>query len=322
MHENITFRLCVTIFLFLWHSSSFAQIRADFAANLQEAKKLQISSPEASFRFALAAEKQLSVAVPNLEQAGLFTLLGNLYGLHRQRPDKAAQYHRKAFQIYFASYAQQTFPREDLYLFFLNNVSPVYTLISGENYRQKRHAKVAIRAYQALYTELSQFFLEKDLKKKPELSVSALHSQPGFSASSRAVEKITQQNIQRNLASLSTSQKQLLRRYIAQLEQKLSEAGIDFETIQILFDRAQNQLEAQLAKLRFTVIAKDTLLRQQKTLAAQKIKLLENKKENTGRPTSIGKVKPLPQYFNTEWFIDDNGPHSFGSRVSFPKNQF
>ncbi|GAB4407382.1 MAG: hypothetical protein OHK0053_33980 [Microscillaceae bacterium] len=278
MHKNITFYLCVTGFLYLWHSSSSAQIRADFASNLQEAKKLQKSSPEASFRFALAAEKQLSTAIPNLEQAELFTILGNLYGLHRERPDKAAQYHRKAFQIYFASYEQQRLLREDLYLFFLNHVSPVYTLISSENYRQKRRDKMAIRAYQALYTELSQFFLEKDLKKKPEPPAIALHSQPGFSASSRTAEKITQQNIRQNLASLTASQKELLKRYIAQLEQKLSEAGIDFETIQIRFGVAQSRLENELEKLHFTIVAKDSLLHQQKMLARQRVKLLEKQK--------------------------------------------
>lgn len=264
-------------------------------SNLKNALQYAKSDPEKSLSFALKAETY-AVKLKDLPaQAQLYTLIGNIYGLHEGKIDRALDYHRDAFEIYQTLLAQRQIDAGVVSNFYFNNVRPVYQAISKDADNAKRRDKVAIQAFQALNSEVNQF-LQKNEARYADIS-SLEPDDENYSASTKEVlsnndpkskGKTTNLNpkASRQIADdivsyrvLNTEQKTLYDKYIAQLEQSLKQKGIDVNEIKAKFMAENERIRKQVNHLNVVILQKDFLLRQDSIINNQKMMLIEAEKK-------------------------------------------
>ncbi|MCU0446360.1 MAG: SpoIIE family protein phosphatase [Microscillaceae bacterium] len=260
-----------------WAQSNEAQLQSNWQNAILYAK----TDPDKSLVYAQKAETFALTTSDLPMQAQIATLIGNIYGLNQNRPDKAAEYHRHAFEIYKNLFDQKSLKGKVLYDFFLENVSPIYQLISEENYHRRRRDKLAIRKYQELYTELSHFFLENEVKLAKEAPQEA--QRVSFEAKKENIKnerksvdneaEILSEDI-KNYRALSQEQKKLYDDYITQLEQKLAQQGVDVKDLKAQFIKENNRIRSRVNQLNLTLMQKDSLRYQDSLLAQQKLRLI------------------------------------------------
>jgi signal transduction histidine kinase len=252
---------------------------SELKKDLQKAQDLLANNPEQSLKWAKNLEAPALKTNDLNFMAQVYTTLGNIYGLKQDRSDKAAEYHRKAFQIYHNLFQQKQVSGAFLYAFFSDNITPIYELISDENYNRRRRDKLAIRKYQELYTELSRFFLQNDVKK-------ALQNTPPITK--QVVVNFTQPTQTNSLLQankveiykvLHHQQKELYEAYIKQLEGVLQKSKIDIKTINEAFAQKRQLIENQLDTFNLLIVGKDSLLAQNNLIAQQKLNLEKNKSQ-------------------------------------------
>jgi serine phosphatase RsbU (regulator of sigma subunit) len=254
--------------------------------NWQKAISLEKSNPGKSLVYAQKAYELALIANDELLQAKIQTLMGNIYGLQQNRADKAAEYHRQAFDIYNALFTQKLIEGKALYDFFLENVTPVYQLISDEEYNRKRRDRLAIRKYQELYTELSQFFLENEVKlaknnapeaKKIRFEINKDKTLSNTPTNSSASLELTKDILNNKI--LSEEQKKLYDDYISNLEKKLTQKGVDIKDIKEQFIRENNQIKHRVHHLNLVILRKDSVGRQDSIIHHQQINLYKYKQK-------------------------------------------
>jgi serine phosphatase RsbU (regulator of sigma subunit) len=266
----------------LVHSLAWAQTNeAQLKSNWENALLYAKDDPGKSLAYAQKAETFALTANDLPMQAQIATLIGNIYGLNQNRPDKAAEHHRHAFEIYTTLYDQKAIKGKELYDFFLDNVSPIYELISDENYNRRRRDKLAIRKYQELYTELSQFFLANEVKLAKDAPEEAQRI-------SFEVKKENIKNERKNLGgdeaelitediksyrSLSQEQKVLYDNYIAQLEQKLTQKGVDVKDLREQFVKENSRIRTRINQLNLAIMQKDSLMHRDSLINNQRLRL-------------------------------------------------
>jgi signal transduction histidine kinase len=247
--------------------------------DLQKAQSLIDNNPEQSLKLVKKIETSALKANDLSFIAQVYTTLGNIYGLKQDRSDKAAEYHRKAFQIYHNQFDQKQISGAFLYAFFSDNITPIYELISNENYNRRRRDKLAIRKYQELYTELSRFFLQNDVRKSipntPQITKQVLvnFTQPIQSNNSTQPPKIETYKV------LHQKQKELYETYIKQLEAVLQKSKIDIRTMNEEFAEKKQLIESQLDTFNLLIVGKDSLLAQNDLIAKQKLNLEKTKNQ-------------------------------------------
>lgn len=240
--------------------------------------------------------------LPGLAEA--YTLLGNFEGVYNNRPDRAADYHKNAFDIYYQLSQQKTLPQEELYQFVLNNVSPIYALISDENYRQRRKDKKAIRKYQALYSELTQYLLDEKLIPEKEVveqdndtpntpaqnitPVKTLRVRPYVSPIEHEMpwdEDLGETSI------LLAEKLNIQEKYIEALENKLDENGVDYKKIKSAYNMEVNRIKDRINDLNLIILQKDSLARRDALIHAQKIRIAQSEKLTLASARRLDELK-------------------------------
>jgi serine phosphatase RsbU (regulator of sigma subunit) len=266
----------------LIHSLAWAQSNeAQLKTNWENALLYAQDEPSKSLVYAQKAETFALTANDLPMQAQIATLIGNIYGLNQNRPDKAAEYHRHAFEIYTTLFDQKEIQGKGLYDFFLDNVSPIYELISDDSYNRRRRDKLAIRKYQELYTELGQFFLENEVrlaKDAPEAAqrISSEVKRENVKNEIRNLgnneAELINQDI-KNYRSLSQEQKSLYDNYIVQLEQKLAQKGVDVKDLREQFVKENSRIRSRINQLNLTIMQKDSLMYRDSLINQQRLRL-------------------------------------------------
>lgn len=273
------------IHFILLYVFSFQQIVAQNSVQMNDEQNTEIEKllSEAQLNFQTDVEKSLSLAQKaetkltksdNLtDKAKVFTLLGNIYGLKKDRTDKAADYHNKAFQIYNQLFKAKQITGKHFYTFFSENVAPIYELISSENYNKRRRDKIAIRKYQELYTELSRFFLNEGFKEveSPNVDKIVQKKKTFVTNNTQLEEKVTRQ-IEFNL--LGGKLLQLYDSYINALEKKFGEKDASINDLKKDFMEKKKQIEKEMEMLNLAIVEKDSIILQDSLLFKQKMDLL------------------------------------------------
>lgn len=206
-------------------------------------------------------------------QALVYTWLGNIYGLKENRSDKAADYHQQAFLIYNDLFGQHQISAQFFYDFFDKNVAPIYELISSEAYRRRRRDKKALHKYQELYTELSRFFLNKEImNRSTQKNINAKNMVLIGFDKHQVITENTPKKIQYEVLTYQLTA--LYLSYINELEQALGQKGADLQNIRKIFLRKKQQIQAEIDFLNLSIIAKDSIKLKDSLLAMQKIKTM------------------------------------------------
>lgn len=254
-----------------------------------EARKEFNNNPSRSQTLAKEAEKLLSSEQDIFLSASLYTLLGNLNGLKLERADKAAEYHKLAFEIYYQLFKDKKISSKQFQDFFVENLTPVYDLLTSENFNRKRRDKKAIREYQALYTELSQFFLQNTPQSNTLTPISTAHhtsrlslqNNPSVSLEEEKLFAINTQEI------LNKELKTLYEQYIKELEVALQTKGGDVKALKEKFQSQRQAIEKEIENLQFVIIEKDALLEKEARIAKQAQELLTSQKSKTQAELSL-----------------------------------
>jgi serine phosphatase RsbU (regulator of sigma subunit) len=295
LHKLLKSFLSVFILAFiswgLYAQSNEEKLQSNLKSALQYAK----SDPEKSLNYALKAES-FAVKLRNLPaQAQLYTLIGNIYGLHEGKIDRAVDYHRDAFEIYQTLLNQRQIDAGTISNFYVNNVRPVYQTISKDADNAKRRDRAAIQAFKELYGEVGQF-LQKNEARYADITADASDNEVFNAGSeevisnntSKAKTKIQSVNpkASRQIAddivsnrALSTEQKSLYDKYIFQLEQSLKQKGIDINEIKAKFTAENERIKKQVSHLNVVILQKDFLLRQDSIINSQKFMLVDADKK-------------------------------------------
>jgi serine phosphatase RsbU (regulator of sigma subunit) len=251
------------------------------------------TNPNQGIEYAKKAENLAKKVEDAFAQARIYTIYGNIYGLQQHRTDRAAEYHRKAFDTYLLLYNQKKIDGKRLYSFFKDHVTPIYELISSESYNKRRRDKVAIRKYQELYTELSHFYLKNEtnlsiqtsanttLKKSDEKTLSR-ESLSKDEPKETALVDLTEKALAKEIAQfkiLNEDQKKLYEAYIAELEDELRKKGVDIVKIKEKFSQENQRIRLRLSALNIILIRKDSLIQSDSIIANQKIQLIQADKE-------------------------------------------
>jgi signal transduction histidine kinase len=251
---------------------------SELKKDLQTARQFIESDPNQSLKLVKKVEEQALKLNNSDLMAQTYTVLGNVYGLKQDRSDRAAEYHRKAFQLYHTQFKQKQISGSVLYAFFSENITPIYELISSEKYNRRRRDKLAIRKYQELYTELSRFFLQEDVRKtlqnSPTITKQVIvNFTQADNPSARTYPKVETFKV------LHHKQKELYEAYIQQLEGVLQKSKIDFKAINQDFAEKKIGLEAQLDTFQLMIVGKDSILTQNNLINRQKLNLEKAKSQ-------------------------------------------
>ncbi|MEO1652790.1 MAG: hypothetical protein AAFU64_04525, partial [Bacteroidota bacterium] len=262
----------------------------------QYVERTQELYPQDAINKAMKAEKLAKQLNNQLGLAKVYTLIGNIYGFQLNRPDKAASYHAKAFDLYQKSLSYGLIHQQEVFDFIQMNVSPLYESLENKSSRKKRKDKKAIRRYQGLYTELSQYLLDHTQEENEQgnfptgdKKVNKLNAAAGnYVRYSTVNQAVNEESVHEDLLlaqALSQEEIELLNSYVKQLEAELDKNGINYKRIKKKYIKETNKIRGRIRSLNLIILQKDSLIWRDSLLAQQKIQLIaaENKNLATAR---------------------------------------
>ncbi len=197
--------------------------------------------------------KKLGKPMPLAEA---LTNIGYLQARYEDRPDKAAEAHAEAFRIYQHLYENDQISKTLFYHFLQDEAIPTYEY-AAEADAKKKHQRRAMRQYQKLNLEFSQYLiaLASDTKQQLESTQSELTERD---------TQIEHQALEINQKTSRLSQKEQELRRKRRKEKKLL-----YEKIQLSGNLQAKELE--------TLALADSLTEQELEVKNQALKLLQEK---------------------------------------------
>jgi class 3 adenylate cyclase len=100
--------------------------------------------------------------------ADAFTYLGNLQAFQFKRPDRASDYHDKAYRIYKSLYESSKIDKWKILEFLNDNALPTYNFAIESDKKNRKYRK-AIQTYEKLHAEFTSYLADLALATKNEL---------------------------------------------------------------------------------------------------------------------------------------------------------
>ena len=184
--KKLTQKLTVLLLAFLVYSiNTYAQnseienLKAQLNEGAKNREQVQIlnklgyilyrSNPAEAEKYSLKAEKIASEINDQKGLADAFSTLGNLQAFQFNRPDKASDYHNKAYRIYKSLYESNQITKWEIYDFLNDSALPAYKY-AVEADSKKRKYKIAIKNYEKLNIEFTEYLTALATQTQTELN--------------------------------------------------------------------------------------------------------------------------------------------------------